>query len=83
MTTTTQIRDLVVRHTQWTGSPDELTDDLSLIERQVIDSLDLLTLISALEEEFDLEIPDVDLVPDNFSSIGQIAAYVNSRQGTA
>jgi acyl carrier protein len=80
MTTTTRIRDLVIRHTQWTGSPEELTDELPLIEGQVIDSLDLLTLISALEEEFDLEIPDEDLLPDNFSSISQIAAYVQSRQ---
>ena len=80
MTTSTRIRDLVIRHTQWTGSPEELTDELPLIEGQVIDSLDLLTLISALEEEFDLEIPDEDLLPDNFSSISQIAAYVQSRQ---
>jgi acyl carrier protein len=80
MTTTTRIRDLVIRHTQWTGSPEELTDELPLIEGQVIDSLDLLTLISALEEEFDLEVPDEDLLPDNFSSISQIAAYVESRQ---
>ena len=80
MTTTTRIRDLVIRHTQWTGSPEELTDELPLIEGQVIDSLDLLTLISALEDEFDLEIPDEDLLPDNFSSISQIAAYVQSRQ---
>jgi acyl carrier protein len=80
MTTNIRIRDLVIRHTQWTGSPDELTDELSLIEGQVIDSLDLLTLITALEEEFDVEIPDEDLLPDNFSSIGQIAAYVRSRQ---
>jgi acyl carrier protein len=80
MTTTTRIRDLVIRHTQWTGSPEELTDELPLIEGQVIDSLDLLTLISALEDEFDLEIPDEDLLPDNFSSISQMAAYVQSRQ---
>jgi acyl carrier protein len=82
MTTTTRIKDLVIRHTQWTGSPDELTDDVSLIERQVIDSLDLLTLISAIEDEFEVEIPDEDLVPDNFSSIGKIAAYVESQQGS-
>jgi acyl carrier protein len=80
MTTTTKVRELVIRHTQWTGSPDELTDDVSLIERQVIDSLDLLTLISAIEEEFDVEVPDEDLVPDHFSSIGKIAAYVDARR---
>jgi acyl carrier protein len=80
MNTTTKVRDLVIRHTQWTGSPDELTDDLPLIDRQVIDSLDLLTLISKLEEEFGVEIPDEDLVPANFSSIRQIADYVDARQ---
>jgi acyl carrier protein len=81
MTTTTKIRDLVTRNTQWAGSPEELTDELSLIDGQVIDSLDLLKLISALEEEFDVQIPDEDLLPENFSSIGQIAAYVHSLQG--
>jgi acyl carrier protein len=80
MSTNAKIRDVILRHTQWKGSPDELTDDLSLIEGQVIDSLDLLTLISALEDEFGVEVPDEDLIPDNFSSINQIAAYVESRQ---
>jgi acyl carrier protein len=80
MTTAARIRDLVLRSTQWTGSPDELTDELSLIEGQVIDSFDLLTLISALEHEFGLDIPDEDLLFDNFASVGQIAAYVNSRR---
>jgi acyl carrier protein len=80
MTTAERIRQLVIRHTQWTSSPGELTDDLSLIEGQVIDSLDLLTLISAIEEEFDVEVPDEDLLPDNFSSIAGIAVYVESRQ---
>jgi acyl carrier protein len=82
MNTTTKVRDLVIRHTQWTGSPDELTDDLSLIDKQVLDSLDLLTLISALEEEFDLEVSDEDLIPANFSSIRQIADYVDSRKAS-
>ena len=80
MTTTARIRDLVLRNTQWTGSPDDLTDELPLIEGQVIDSLDLLTIISALEKEFDLDIPDEDLLFDNFASIEQIAAYVDARQ---
>jgi acyl carrier protein len=82
MNTTKKVRDLVIRHTQWTGSPDELTDDLSLIDQQVLDSLDLLTLISALEEEFDVEVSDEDLIPANFSSIRQIVDYVESRKAS-
>ena len=35
----------------------------------MIDSLDMLTFVSVLEEEFGLEIDDEDFVQDNFGTI--------------
>jgi acyl carrier protein len=40
----------------------------------------MITLISLLEEEFDVEIDDGDVVPGNFRTIGQIAALVESKR---
>ena len=37
-----QIRDILVRELQWSSSPEELTDDLPLIENHIVDSLSLL-----------------------------------------
>ena len=40
--------------------PDEVTADASFIEDLGADSLDVVELVMAFEEEFDLEIPDED-----------------------
>ena len=44
----------------------------------MIDSLGMLKLVSVIEEEFDLEIDDDDIVPDNWRTIRDIAG---SRRG--
>ena len=40
----------------------------------------MVRLISLLEDEFDVEIDDRDVVPSNFESIGRIAALVESKR---
>lgn len=42
------------------------------------DSLDIVELIMALEEEFDLEIPDEDA--EKLTSVGTAVEYVKSKQ---
>jgi len=61
---------------RWDGQPEELTDDLALIEEHVIDSLGLLRLVDRLESEFHIRFRDEDLVPTNFGSIARIADFV-------
>jgi acyl carrier protein len=39
-------------------------------------SMAMVKLMLAIEVEFDISIPDVDLLPDNFRSIGAIEALV-------
>jgi acyl carrier protein len=41
-------------------SADQVTDDASFIDDLGADSLDQVELVMALEEEFELEIPDED-----------------------
>jgi acyl carrier protein len=80
VSTEQQIQDLIVDNLDWTGSRDELTDEYPLIERQVIDSLGMLKLISLLEQEFDIEVDDEELVPSNFGTIKDIATFVDSKR---
>jgi acyl carrier protein len=49
---------------------------VNLIESGVIDSMALLRLTSFLEEHYGIEIPDEDIVADNFRSLGSIEAFV-------
>jgi acyl carrier protein len=51
---------------------------VNLIETGVIDSMTLLRLTSFLEEHYGIEIPDEDIVTDNFRTLGSIEVFVAS-----
>ena len=53
---------------------DEITMDSAFLEDLNADSLDIVELIMALEDELDMEIPDEDA--ENFKTIGDIVEYI-------
>ncbi len=44
----------------------------NLVDGRYLDSLTILSLISEIEDEFDVEIPTVEIIPDNFNSAKKI-----------
>ena len=81
MSTEQRIKELMASNLHWSGSWSDVDEDYPLLEKQVVDSLGMITLISALEEEFGVEIDDGDVVPSNFRTIADIAALVDSKRG--
>mgnify|MGYP000089033475 FL=1 len=57
-------------------SEDEITMDSSFLEDLNADSLDIVELIMALEDELDMEIPDEDA--EGFVTVGDVVKYVKS-----
>lgn len=51
-------------------------EEESLFESGLLDSFALPDLVSALEEEFSIKVPDRDLNPRKFDSIARIEAYL-------
>lgn len=47
-----------------------------LIDDHIIESMTMLQLVSALNDEFDVEITPKDLVPENFQTVDAIYALV-------
>lgn len=52
--------------------------DIDLIENEILDSLAFITLISRLEEEFDIEIQPTQVKSDTWRSINSIIELVKS-----
>lgn len=57
-----------------------LTDpDESLFDSGLLDSFALPDMVSELEREFGIKIPDSDLNPRKFETIARIQSYIESR----
>lgn len=52
----------------------------SLFDSGALDSFTLPDLVTGLEEEFGVKIPDSDLVPERFDTVTKIEAYLDSRE---
>lgn len=54
--------------------------DIDLLENEILDSLAFVELITALEEEFDIEIQPTQVNPDTWRNVEKIAELVKSLQ---
>ena len=70
-----RVTDIIVE--QLGVSKDEIVQEASFIDDLGADSLDIVELVMAMEEEFDLEIPDEDA--EKIQTIGDAIAYVKER----
>jgi acyl carrier protein len=57
---------------------DEIKPESSFIEDLGADSLDIVELVMAMEEEFEVEIPDEEA--ENIKTVGDAVNYVNNHK---
>lgn len=50
----------------------DFTEDVNFIEQGMLDSFDVVTLVSELDSKFGISIDGIDIVPENFSSVESI-----------
>jgi acyl carrier protein len=67
-----KVKDIVVE--QLGVDEEEVTEQASFVDDLGADSLDIVELVMALEEEFDLEIPDEDA--EKIASVGDAVNYI-------
>lgn len=74
------VLDFLADHAKQVNVPQPMADD-DLFELGVLDSFNVVDLVSVLEEECGIDIPDVDVDPTNFQSINAIEHYVEGQKG--
>ena len=67
-----KVKEIIVE--QLGVAENAVTEDASFIDDLGADSLDIVELIMALEEEFDIEIPDSDA--EKVVTIGDVVDYI-------
>ena len=73
-----RVADIIVEQLGITKS--EIAPEASFIDDLGADSLDIVELVMAMEETFDIEIPDDDA--EKIQTIGDAFSYVKERLGS-
>ncbi|MBA3930892.1 acyl carrier protein [Pseudoxanthomonas japonensis] len=62
---------------------EELATHQNLLDAGVVDSIGVLTIVTWIEETFEVTVDDEDVLPENLGSIAGIVAYVERKQREA
>ena len=75
--TADRVREIVVEHLG--VEADKVTEDASFIDDLGADSLDIVELVMAFEEEFGVEIPDD--AAEKITTVGDAVKYIEEHKG--
>lgn len=82
MTTEDRVRSFILEFF-YVSDPGELTDDVSLIDSDYVDSTGMLEIILFIEGEYGIHVTDRETIPENLETISRIAAFVDRKLAVA
>lgn len=53
----------------------------SLVDDEILESLDIVTIVSAIMDEYNVEVSVEDLIPENFNSVSAIYDLITRLKG--
>ena len=75
----TELRQYIIENFLFGQDDAVLTDDVSFLEQGLIDSTGVLEIVAHLEQTYGVSVEDEELVPQNFDSVNNLAAYVSRK----
>ncbi len=70
------IRNFIEENFLFQIGDQKLADDKSLLEAGVVDLTGVLELVAFLEDTFQIQVADKDIIPQNLDTINAITAFV-------
>jgi len=55
-----------------------LADDESFLEAGIVDSLGVMELVFFVEETYNIQVPDDEIVPENFDNLNNLVGYIET-----
>ena len=82
MDVTKAVQEFIESNFQYKSDTDKISSDTPLLDSGLIDSAGILELVTFIETQFNVEVVDEDIIPDNFENINQIVSFINGKQGS-
>jgi acyl carrier protein len=75
-----EIRNFIIENFMMGRDPDQLSDADSLLDKGIIDSTGVLELVGFLEETYQIQIEDEELIPENLDSVSNLIAFIGRKR---
>lgn len=59
----------------------EFSEQTRLLDDKILDSLDIVALVTDVNEAYGIDIGAEDVIPENFGTVGDILALIKRRGG--
>jgi acyl carrier protein len=78
-----KIKKFIIKHFMLGEKNPQLQNDVSFLEKGIVDSTGVLELVTFLEETFNIKVEDEELVPENLDSVSNLVRFVNQKLNQA
>lgn len=74
-----KVRQFIIENFIFDDQAEAIGDDDSFLDRGIIDSTGILEVVNWVQEEFGIEVDDMELVPENLDSVNRLAAFIQKK----
>lgn len=74
-----EIREFIIKKSDICSDDTDFSDDINLYKNGYLDSIDSMSLVYFLEENFNIKITKEDILLNNLQSINQMAKLVEEK----
>ncbi len=75
-----EIRHFIVENFLY-GQDDDFSDEVSFLERGLIDSTGVLEVVSFIEDKYGISVDDDEMIPENLDTVNCLANFVVKKRG--
>ena len=79
----TNIRTYIAQNILFSGDDYPYPDEASFLDEGIVDSMNVLELVSFVEDQYGIKVADSDIVPDNFDSVSKLTEFVQVKKAPA
>ncbi len=78
-----RIHDFVATSFGFRGASADMDGNLDLLAHGILDSTGVLEVVAFLEDNFDVNVDDEEMVPENLATMSRMVAFVQRKQSGA
>jgi non-ribosomal peptide synthetase component F/acyl carrier protein len=74
-----EVREFVIDSFLLEESDGHISDDDSFIEQGLVNSLDILSLVTFVQKKYSISVQEEELITDNWDSVQRIAKFIRTK----